>query len=157
MRPLACGECAGIQPIPSSSSARPICVGSSSTASSAASTWGRFTLNMLCLSVVGIELQRAAPALQVAPQHAQIRFRAVVFHETRVRLAGGVINHRHPVELRPSPFQPVVFRGVPLHQLAAAAPSRPPHVHLLHLPPLHPPHPAPISHWRSVSLLTFTW
>src|SRR5207248_4767922 len=51
MRPLACGECAAIQPIPSSRKARPICVSSSSTASSAASGTGAFSVNRLLLSV----------------------------------------------------------------------------------------------------------
>src|SRR5439155_21321664 len=94
-------------------------------------------------ALIGVKLHRPAPALQVAPQHAQVLFRAVVPRETRVGLARGVIDHRHQVQPRPPPFQPVVLRGVPLHQLPATAPSRSPHVHLLHLPPLHPPQPRP--------------
>src|SRR5258708_15134340 len=62
-------------------------------------------------------------------------------HESRQQPAGGVVDHRNQIHLLPTALQPVVVAGVPLHQLAPAAPPRPPVVHL--------PHPAPASSPRS--------
>jgi len=39
-------------------------------------------------------------------------------YEARAQLRGGIVGHPDQVELLASSFQPVVFTGVPLHQLS---------------------------------------
>src|SRR5207249_1449550 len=76
-------------------------------------------------ALIGVKLHRPAPALQVAPQHAQVLFRAVVPRETRVGLARGVIDHRHQVQPRPppAPDPPRAGRLPPSPVAAALSPS----------------------------------
>src|SRR6266480_3180326 len=54
-------------------------------------------------------------------------------------MRGGIIDHRDQIQLLASPFQPVVFPGVPLHQFAIARTPRSPHMGSFHMCPPRPP------------------
>jgi len=64
-----------------------------------------------------------------------------VLHKAQQRSAGGVVDHPDQLQLRPSPFQPIVRGAVPLHQLPKAAAPRPPQVRRFHLVPPRAPQP----------------
>jgi hypothetical protein len=51
---------------------------------------------------------------------------AVVQHEPSPTAAGGIVDPPHQVAYVAAPLQPVVCRGIPLHQPPVSAPSRPP-------------------------------
>ena len=61
--------------------------------------------------------------------------------KVRRQLARGVVHHRHQIQPRAAPFQPVVVGRIPLHEFAPATPSPPPHMHLLQLGPARLPQP----------------
>jgi hypothetical protein len=71
-----------------------------------------------------------------------------VLHETRQHPAGGIVDHADQIQLRATPFQPIVLAGVPLHQFAKAAAAWTPRMYLIYAlglrsPPLGCDHPAP--------------
>ena len=53
-------------------------------------------------------------------------------HEPPEQPAGGIVDHPKQIDLPPTAPQPIVVAGLPPHQLATAAPSQPPWVHLHH-------------------------
>src|SRR5215467_6457667 len=64
----------------------------------------------------------------VAPQLFEVLLRGVMAHETSRQFRGSIVDHRNQVELLTPPFQPVMFTGVPLHQLAVPRPPGTPYV-----------------------------
>ena len=98
------------------------------------------TANRKHTVLVGVKISRPSPLLQVTLQQKKVLLRGVVLGKTRPGAAGGVVEHRQQRELGPASLQPVMFRRVPLHHLAATGPARPPHVHFFHPPPLPLPH-----------------
>jgi len=84
---------------------------------------------------VRVERQRSAEPLQIRPQQTPILFAGVVAHEPGEQPARGVVDHRDQIDWFPTPLQPVVRAGVPLHQFPAAAAPRPPLVHFDQPPP----------------------
>src|SRR3954465_14659508 len=98
--------------------------------------------------LIRVKLHRPAVAPQILLQHRHVLRRRVLAHEARKQQAGGVIDHLDKEDLLPTSLQPVVFPGVPLHQLSTPLPPRPPYMDLLHPFPSRPPqarlpHPFP--------------
>src|SRR6266581_1404711 len=69
-------------------------------------------------SLVGVDRHRSPMLLDIATQLSQVLLRRIMTHETCRQSRGGIIDHGDQVELLAAPFQPVVFTGIPLHQLA---------------------------------------
>src|SRR5437660_2924690 len=81
-------------------------------------------------SLVGVDRHRSPMLLDIATQLSQVLLRRIMTHETCRQSRGGIIDHGDQVELLAAPFQPVVFTGIPLHQLAITSPPSPPYVRL---------------------------
>jgi hypothetical protein len=70
-----------------------------------------------------------------------------------------IVDQLHQIAHRPASFQPIVFAGVPLHQLTECAAPCAPTVHILHLAPAalpqagldHPPAQSLVAHLDAVS------
>lgn len=62
---------------------------------------------------------------------AHVLARSIVLHESSLAPAGGIVDHPHQVAHGfAAALQPIVIRGVPLHQFAVGAAPRPPLVHV---------------------------
>src|SRR5439155_24550391 len=80
--------------------------------------------------LVAVDRERSPMLPAIARQLSQVLLRRIMTHETCRQSRGGIIDHGDQVELLAAPFQPVVFTGVPLHQLAITSPPSPPYVRL---------------------------
>src|SRR5258708_5646797 len=105
-------------------------------------------LKQACL--IGVKRQRPAELLHIPPQQFHVLGSGIVPQKTREQSPGGIVDHRDQAHLLTTPFQPVVFAGVPLHPSPNPAPPRPPDMHLPDLlffssPQLAASHPCP--HW----------
>src|ERR1019366_8686277 len=97
---------------------------------------------------VRVDVHHPTILLQVLPQHTHVVRCRIALYEAAPAPTGGVVDHAHQVANRPSSFQPVVLRGVPLHQFAKGASTRPPNMPLplplrLALPHAGLDHPLP--------------
>ena len=96
----------------------------------------------------GVAGQGPAVLFQIRLQQTAVLCAGVVPGEARQQLAAGVADHGDQVKFLAAPLQPVVLGVVPLDQLAAATPLRPPRVRacqlaLAELPQTGRGHPAP--------------
>src|SRR5450755_595512 len=71
---------------------------------------------------------RTSVAPQPAPERAQVLFGGVLFCETRIETAGGVIDHRNQLTSRPALFQPTERGAILHHQLSETGAAFPPHM-----------------------------
>jgi hypothetical protein len=79
---------------------------------------------------IGVDRYRSPVLLHITTQLPQVLLGRIMTHETRRQSRRRIIDHRDQVQLFTSPFQPIVFTGVPLHQFAIARPSCPPDMRL---------------------------
>src|ERR1035438_6463027 len=78
----------------------------------------------------GVDRYRSAVPLYITTQLPQVLLGRIMTHETRCQARRSIINHRDQVQLFASPFQPIVFASVPLHQFAIARPPCTPDMRL---------------------------
>src|ERR1700747_531932 len=79
---------------------------------------------------IAVDRHRPPMLPDISAQLLEVLLRAVMAHETSRQLRGSIIDHRNQVELLTPSFQPVMFTGVPLHQLAVPRPPGTPYVGL---------------------------
>src|SRR5258707_4167660 len=77
---------------------------------------------------IGVMRYRTPVAPQPFPERPQVLFRGVVFCETSIETAGGVIDHRNQLTSRTTLLQPTNRRAILHHQLSETAPPLPPHM-----------------------------
>src|SRR5690242_14415748 len=70
--------------------------------------------------------------LEVMTQLSQVLLGGIMAHEARTQFGGSIIDHPDQVELLAPSFQPVVFTGIPLHQLAVSRPPGTPYMGLFY-------------------------
>jgi hypothetical protein len=134
-RPLACGECAGTHTIPTP--AGPVQSGSAAFQADPVLPAALFVGRDRYLEhPLLIRTKRPAAGRTSAGNPTINPFRgAVVAHEAGEPSAGSVVDHGNQIDGFATPFQPVMYAGVPLHQLAAPVAPSTPLVHLLHPAP----------------------
>src|SRR5258708_30443745 len=80
--------------------------------------------------------------LDVFPQHTHVLSRSIRRHKASPTPAARIIDHTHQVaHTLPAAFDPIVRRGVPLHQRATATPPLSPTMILSHRDRLSLPQP----------------
>ena len=115
-----------MEPIPNSRKALPSCVSrSAARCCSWLSPGGGGTANRESRSVYTSTMR---PFFSRYSHSTHVLWCRVAFHEAAPAPTGS-IDHPHQIAHRPPSFQPVVFRGVPLHQLAEPAPPGSPPMH----------------------------
>src|ERR1700687_3860079 len=130
IRPLACGLCAAIHSIPHSWSARPKC--RPGFFSPQLSPQRRRSRRPEDAVFIGVMRQRTSVAPHPFPESPQVLFGGVVFGETAIETAGGVIDHRNQLTSRPALLEPSKRRAILHHQLTETGSSLAPHMHGLH-------------------------
>src|ERR1700747_428380 len=88
---------------------------------------------------IGVDRHRPPMLPDITAQLLEVLLRGVVAHETSRQLRASIVDHPNQVELPPPSFQPVMFTGVPLHQLAIPRPPGTPYVSLFDASPSPPP------------------
>src|SRR6202051_2598072 len=76
---------------------------------------------------IGVMRQRTSVAPHPFSKSPQVFFRGVMFGETGIETAGGVIDHRDQLTSRAALLQPTKRRAILHHQLPETDPSLPPH------------------------------
>ena len=82
---------------------------------------------------IRVNLHHPAVLFQVLPKNSHVEVGRIAFYKPAPTPTGRVIDHAHQMPYRSAPFQPIVFRCVPLHQLPEPASAWPPAVHIFEL------------------------
>src|SRR5260221_12373615 len=77
---------------------------------------------------IGVMRQRTSVAPHPFCKSPQVLFRGVMFGETGIETAGGVIDHRDQLASRAAPLQPTKRTAILPHDLPNPAPRLPPHL-----------------------------